>query len=117
MSAFMNRAQYERGALLVVPNVHVESILDADATVMTAVYTEAHRIAKVMVPLLGATGLNIFQNNGAASGQTVPHFHVHVIPRYPTSDPAQRFREDAFPPTPIEELERLAKALRAAVTG
>ena len=64
---------------------------------------------------MDATGLNIFQNNGASSGQTVPHFHVHVIPRYSTSDVAQRFREDPFPQTPLDELEHLAQTIRSAL--
>jgi len=112
VSAFMNRAQYERGALLLVPNMHVESMLEMDADLVADLYREAHRLASVLVPLLGANGLGVYQNNGTSAGQTVPHFHVHVIPRYATSDPLRRFKDEDFPETGFEELERLAALIR-----
>jgi diadenosine tetraphosphate (Ap4A) HIT family hydrolase len=111
------RAQYERGALLVIPNTHIPSIMDLDDSMTLDLYREVGRIARALVPVMQATGVNILQNNGASSGQTVPHLHVHVIPRYPHSDPAQRFREGEFPQTPINELERLAMPIREAITG
>ena len=112
VSVFLNRAQYERGALLVAPNRHLGSFLDLEADLTAAIYSQAHRMGRLLLQTFGATGLNIFQNNGASSGQTVPHFHVHVIPRYPDSDSARRFREGDFPITPFEELESLARELR-----
>jgi histidine triad (HIT) family protein len=115
VSAFLNRSQFERGALLLVPNHHVESILDLDAGLIATIYTEAQRIAKGLVLALGASGLNVFQNNGLRAGQSVSHYHVHLVPRYETSQPWRRFRESEFEQTPFEELERLALDLRAAL--
>ena len=43
-----------------------------------AVYREARRLATLLVTKLGATGVNVFQNNGRQAGQTVPHYHVNV---------------------------------------
>jgi histidine triad (HIT) family protein len=111
VSTFVNRAQYERGALLVVPNEHVGSLLDLSEPVLADIYCEAQRLAHLLADRLGATGVNVFQNNGIAAGQSVPHFHVHVVPRYATSDPGRRFREADFDVTPIEELQRLAAEL------
>jgi histidine triad (HIT) family protein len=113
VSAFLNRTQFERGALLLVPNDHVESVLELKADLVAAIYTEAQRLAKGLVPVLGATGLNIFQNNGVRAGQSVAHYHVHVVPRYETSQPWRRFTESEFEHTPFEELDRLATELRA----
>jgi histidine triad (HIT) family protein len=113
VSAFLNRTQYERGALLVVPNTHVTTLLDASATLVAEVHLEARRLAIRLVETLGATGVNVFQNNGVPAGQTVGHYHVHVVPRYPGSDPARRFRERDFDHTPLEELEVLARQLQA----
>lgn len=111
VSSFLNVTQYERGAALVVPNVHVETLLAATAEQVGAAHCEAQRLAALMVAELGATGVNVFQNNGRPAGQTVPHYHVHVVPRYPTSDPAVRFREADFERTSRPELEALASVL------
>jgi histidine triad (HIT) family protein len=111
----MNRAQYERGAVLLVPNEHVESILDLDATLLATLYGEAQRIAGGMIEAFGATGLNVFQNNGVRAGQSVSHYHVHLVPRYETSVPWLRFRESDFEQTPLDELEHVAAALRRAL--
>ena len=113
VSSLLNRAQYERGALLVVPNAHIGSLLDASEALVSEVYIEAQRLSRILVDRLGATGVNVFQNNGRSAGQTVAHFHVHVVPRYPSSDPARRFREADFERTGLEELRVLAEELRA----
>ncbi len=113
VSSFLNRTQYERGALLVVPNRHVATVMDAPESVVADVHSEARRLAIRLIERLDATGVNIFQNNGVSAGQTVAHYHVHVVPRYPGSDPAQRFRERDFEHTPLDELLALADRLRA----
>ncbi|HEX6993853.1 MAG TPA: HIT family protein [Gammaproteobacteria bacterium] len=115
LSSFLNRAQFERGALLLVPNRHVESLLELDDTLMGAIYPEARCLAHALIRALGAVGLNMFQNNGVRAGQTVSHFHVHLVPRYASSVPWRRFHESEFPHTPIDELEALAAEIRGAL--
>jgi histidine triad (HIT) family protein len=110
-SAFLNVTQYERGAALVVTNAHVESLLAASEDEVAAVYREVRRVAALLVARLGATGVNVFQNNGRPAGQTVPHYHVHVVPRYPGSDPTRRFREADFEHSSLDELKALAAML------
>lgn len=70
-------------------------------------------MARLLVQEFGATGVNVFQNAGTPAGQTVPHYHVHVVPRYPSSDPAKRFREADYDVTPIEQLRTVAETLNA----
>src|SRR5690606_16808080 len=115
LSSFLNRAQFERGAVLLVPNRHVESLLELDGELAAAIYPEAQRIARGLIRAFGAVGLNMFQNNGVRAGQTVSHFHVHLVPRYETSIPWQRFHESDFPHSPLDELERIAAQLRSAL--
>ena len=117
VSAFLNRTQYERGALLVVPNVHVGSLLEADEPLIVDLYREARRLAHRLVDRLGATGMNVFQNSGVAAGQSIPHLHIHVVPRYPSSDPGRCFREADFEITPVDVLQRLAAQLRPQVNA
>jgi histidine triad (HIT) family protein len=114
-SSFVNRAQFERGALLVVPNEHRETILELEPDLLGAIYREAQRLAGAMVKAFGAIGVNVFQNNGVRAGQSVAHFHVHVVPRYVSSKP-WRFHEVDVEHTPIDELEKIAVELRAALS-
>lgn len=113
VSVMLNPRQYERGALLVIPNKHSASILSVDDAHFLAVQVEARRMARLLVDQLGATGVNVFQNAGIHAGQSIAHYHVHVVPRYPTSDPARRFREADYTITPQAGLEQLASLLQA----
>jgi histidine triad (HIT) family protein len=115
VAVFMNRAQYERGAVLLVPNRHVETILDLDEAVMRDLFVEAQRLASGMIAAFGAVGLNMFQNNGAPAGQTIAHYHVHLVPRYPDSDSRRIFREEDYPHASRDELEARAAELRAVL--
>lgn len=116
VSTFLNRTQYERGAALLVPNRHLETILDLDEGLMRDLYAEAQRLAHGMIAAFGAVGLNMFQNNGLRAGQTISHYHVHLVPRYSNSVPTRIFREEDYPHAPLEELRKRAAELRAALT-
>lgn len=113
VSVIMNPRQYERGALLVIPNQHSASLIDTHEEPFLAAQVEARRMARLLVEQLGATGVNVFQNAGVAAGQTVPHYHIHVVPRYPSSDPARRFREADYDMVPNEQLRPIADILSA----
>jgi histidine triad (HIT) family protein len=98
--------------LLLIPNQHVESILDLEPGSIGVIYAEAQRIAKGLAHAFGATGLIVFQNNGVKAGQSVSHYHVHLVPRYETSQPWRWFKESEVEHAPLEELEKLANQLR-----
>ena len=117
VSAFLNPAQFERGAALVIPNEHVSSLLEVEHHVVSAVYHECQRLARGMVKAFGAVGLNVFQNNGVKAGQTVSHYHVHLVPRYEFSEPGRLFRAAEYPRTPLAELLKVAAELREAVAS
>ena len=74
------------GHVLVIPKEHYENFLATPHDMMHKVMDVAQRIGQVAVKLLGARGVNILTNCYEAAGQTVPHFHVHVIPRYDGSE-------------------------------
>ncbi len=116
-SAFVNPTQYERGAVLVVPNDHVASILDATPEDVAAVATLAQAVGQALDIAFSPTGLNVFQNNGLASGQHVPHYHVHVVPRYESSEPRELFQARNFPFLSVEELEPTTLAIRQALSS
>jgi diadenosine tetraphosphate (Ap4A) HIT family hydrolase len=71
-----------------------------------------HRLSHALAKAFPLTGLNIFQNNGISAGQTIPHIHVHLVPRYTTSEAGKIFRERDYRPTAMEERERIAEIIR-----
>ena len=113
--AQVNLRQYERGAMLVVPRAHRESVLEIRDEEICASYLLARRVARAAVIAFGAVGVNIYQNNGLKAGQHEPHFHVHVVPRYSQSEPGRRFSQLEFEPISIEEQRAIAALIRAAL--
>ena len=80
--AFLDIAPLTRGHTLVVPTRHVRDLLDEGARALQEVAPVVEEAAHLLVGRLGADGLNLFQSTGAAAGQEVPHFHVHLVPRW-----------------------------------
>ena len=80
--AFLDISQTTEGHTLVVPKEHYDNFLATPKDIMHKVMDVAQRIgqAEIMVP--GAKGINILSNVNKEAGQSVFHFHVHVIPRY-----------------------------------
>ena len=80
--AILDISQTTRGHTLVMPKKHCTSFLDCDSETLHKVFDVARRIGQAEVAVLGAKGVNVLTNVGEMAGQSVPHFHVHVIPRY-----------------------------------
>ena len=77
-----------KGHALILTKKHFKNIYEMDNVTATEVFVLAKRMAKAMTEALGCNGFNIVQNNGEVAGQTVFHFHLHLIPRY-TNDGIQ----------------------------
>lgn len=86
--AFMDIAPGTEGHLLVVPKTHAKDVLEIEPDDLAAVARTGQQLAKRVVEVLGADGVNLINSCGAAAWQTVFHFHLHVIPRY-VGDPLQ----------------------------
>ena len=83
--AFLDISQVTRGHTLVIPKKHYDNFLAVPQETMHKVMDIAQRIGQVAIKFLNAKGVNILTNCYEAAGQTVKHFHVHVIPRYEAS--------------------------------
>jgi histidine triad (HIT) family protein len=81
--AFMDIQPVNAGHVLVVPRQHYESLEDIPHSLATHLFDVAMLLAPVVKQVGDADGLNILVNSGAAAGQDVFHYHVHVIPRCP----------------------------------
>ena len=79
---FMDINPLNEGHCLVVTRAHAPTIFDADEADLRAAITTARRVARALRAALAPDGLNILQANGAAAFQSVPHFHLHLIPRW-----------------------------------
>ena len=71
-----------RGHALLLPKNHFANLFELDDETAQKAILVAKKIAGKMKDALGADGFNLVQNNGEAAGQTVFHFHMHLIPRY-----------------------------------
>ena len=71
-----------KGHALILPKEHFQDVCELDGNVASKVLPLAGRIGKAMKEGLGCAGFNLVQNNGEEAGQSVMHFHMHIIPRY-----------------------------------
>lgn len=71
-----------KGHALVLPKDHFANIYEIDEQTAGEAAAVAKKMAKKISDTLHCDGLNILQNNGEAAGQTVFHYHIHLIPRY-----------------------------------
>lgn len=101
-----------KGHCLIIPKEHFDNIYDLDAETAGKLFSLATCIARAMRDALGCDGLNIVQNNGLIAGQTVFHFHLHLIPRY-EGDQVQL----TWTPHEVEEeeLEKIRTAIRKEI--
>ncbi len=113
--AEIDERQYERGAMLVIPKKHRESVLDIESREIEGVYALVREMARAAAKALGAHGMNIYQNNGAKGGQHEPHFHVHVVPRYEDSDPCRIFSQQDREVMSMSEQRAIAALIRSAL--
>ncbi len=71
-----------KGHALILPKEHYANLYELDDEVASKVLVLAKRMIIKLTDILGCDGYNIVQNNGETAGQTVHHFHMHLIPRY-----------------------------------
>ena len=80
--AFLDLSPLADGHVLVVPESHTARIEDLSEDAGTALFRTVTRLAGPVRSAVGAAGSTIGINNGEATGQTVPHVHVHIVPRW-----------------------------------
>lgn len=115
-TAFLDLRQPRVGHVLVVPNRHVENVYDLDDRDGAAVMSAAREVARAVQEAFAPEGLSLWQSNGPAAFQEVPHFHLHVMPRWHQDDLLRIYPRRLEQRTP-EELDAQAEAIREAVAG
>lgn len=83
--AIMDHRPVSVGHVLIFPREHYKDIYDIPNDILKEIFEEVKVISTAIKKAYNPPGLNIIQNNGYYAGQTVDHFHVHIIPRYDKS--------------------------------
>lgn len=97
-----------KGHALILPKEHAATIYEMEEEVLAKAMQLAKKLVVQNTPKLGAAGYNLVQNNGECAGQTVSHFHLHLIPRY--ENDGQKIGWEPTSPT-AEELDQVKDLL------
>ncbi len=111
--AFLDVSPLADGHVLVVPHSHVARLDDLEPGEADALFRTVVRLSGPVRDALGADGSTIGVNNGDATGQTVPHVHVHIVPRW-HADGAGSIHS-IFPPGAKRGVAEVGDAIRAAL--
>jgi histidine triad (HIT) family protein len=84
--AFLDLSQVTKGHTLIIPKVHKENLFELTPEIAKNIFEVAPTIANALKETYHPIGLNAVNNNGEKAGQSVFHFHLHLIPRYGEGD-------------------------------
>ena len=101
---FMDVADDVDGHILAVPKTHCKNILDCDEKTLSELMRTVKRVSEHLVEECGYDGVNLLNASGESAGQSVSHFHIHIIPRktgdnidaWPHFDGAKEKKEEVF---------------------
>jgi histidine triad (HIT) family protein len=108
---FMDIFPVTDGHTLVITKDHFENVFEADEDALAAIARTSHRVAAAIRSALAPDGLMVFQLNGQAAGQTVFHYHMHLMPRTSGEPLALHTRVPGVPARLAELAAVLARAL------
>lgn len=100
------------GHCLIIPKQHYNDIFDMDAETGGKLFSLATAVARALKKELHCEGMNVVQNNGLIAGQTVFHFHLHLIPRYAGDTVDIKWKPGVADQTRLAEL---AKQIRKGI--
>ena len=89
--AILDNAPATKGHTLVIPKDHFADLFEMTEDEAAHIMKRVRKVADILKNKLSPDGMNLMQNNGEVAGQTVRHFHMHLIPRYKTDPPHINF--------------------------
>lgn len=111
--AFLDISQVTKGHTLVIPKVHTKDIFELPQDVAGHLFSSVPKIAQAIKEAYSLEGLNILNNNGEKAGQTVFHYHLHLIPRYGKGDGFGAVWHDHSSQYSAEDLQQIAEQIRS----
>jgi histidine triad (HIT) family protein len=110
--AFLDISQVTEGHTLVIPKVHKENVFELTPEIARNLFEVVPEIANAVKKAFNPAGMNLINNNGEEAGQTVFHYHMHIIPRYGKGDGfGAVWKNNASKYTP-EDLKKIAENIR-----
>ena len=99
-----------KGHALILPKEHYDNVYEMPDALLEKTIKLAKKIIQKETDVLGCDGYNIVQNNGESAGQTVFHFHMHLIPRYKEKNmPMVTWKPNEFPEEEMKDICRRMK--------
>ena len=114
--AIMDLFPASKGHILIFPKQHIENIYNLPVNLAAPVMRHAVIIAKAIKEQLNPDGINLIQSNDIAAGQTIPHFHLHIVPRYSEDSVILQFGHGNTP-SDKSDLESIAQRIRSILTN
>ena len=108
---FMDIFPVADGHTLLIPKAHCSNLLDAESVDLKDLIVRSRVVARAIREVLAPDGIGVFQLNGAAAGQTVFHYHMHLIPRKQGGTLQIHTRIPGDPKRLAETAKQLAAAL------
>lgn len=102
--AFLDINPLSDGHLLVIPREHYTRVTDLPPDDCTRLFAPVPRLARALLEVTGAEGINVLLNSGTVAGQVVPHVHCHLIPRKSDDGLGYRWNAGEYPPGRNAEL-------------
>ncbi len=106
--AFLDLSQVTKGHTLIIPKVHKENLFELTPEIAKNMFEVVPSIAKALKETFNPLGLNLLNNNGEQAGQSVFHFHMHLIPRYGKGDGFGAVWKDNQSEYSSEDLQKIA---------
>jgi histidine triad (HIT) family protein len=108
--AFLDITQATKGHTLVATKKEYRDILVVPEDIFAHLFKVVHQISKVLMDAFQAHGINLLNNNGEVAGQTIFHYHVHLIPRFHEKEINFVFKNNVYLMLP-QDYEKIQKAI------
>ena len=102
----MDVSPASKGHSLLLPKEHYANLFEMPDALLEELLKVAQKVAAQMKESLQADGINLLQNNGVAAGQTVFHFHLHLIPRYGNDAVGEMWEHQEISDTYMEDMRK-----------
>ena len=102
--AILDISQATIGHTLVIPKKHFKNIFELDVETAAHLFKVVTNLSKKLSKALNVDNMNILNNNGALAGQSVDHFHIHIIPRYENDNLEIKFSSNKLSPEEFNNL-------------
>ncbi len=113
--AFLDLSQVSKGHTLVIPKLHQENIFELKPDTAKELFSVVPKISNAIKDAFQPLGLNILNNNGKAAGQTIFHYHLHLLPRYGKGDGFGAVWKDHSSQYSGEDLKQIAADIASSL--